>query len=120
MKDRRQFSPLVVEPLPNGRDWRLLQALSFGDILVPRGFVTDFASVPRALWWLYPPWGRYGPAAVVHDFEYRRQIRTRAEADALFLAGMAVLRVPAARRWTIYLALRCFGGFAWRANALKR
>lgn len=120
MRDRRTFSGLSVEPLPNGRDWRLLAPLTFGDFTVPAGFVTDLASTPRFLWWWLPPWSTYGPAAIIHDAAYRRQERTRAEADALFLAGMAVLKVPAARRWVIYLSLRLFGGIAWRENSRKK
>lgn len=35
---------------------------------VPRGFLTDGASVPRILWSILPPWGDYGQAAVLHDW----------------------------------------------------
>lgn len=35
--------------------------------VVAVGFLTDLASVPKLLWWLYPPFGRYTKAAVVHD-----------------------------------------------------
>ena len=116
MADHRKFSRLAVTPEPNGRDWRLLEPLSFGDLAVPEGFVTDFASIPRALWAIYPPNGKWAPAAVLHDFLYRTGTRTRAEADALFLAGMAVLRVPVARRFVMYLAVRCFGWSSWRGT----
>ena len=54
-------------------------------ITVPFGFVTDFASVPRLLWSLFPPIGRYGYAAVFHDFVYWEQDAiTRKEADRVF------------------------------------
>lgn len=39
--------------------------------VVPKGFVTDFASVPEILQGLIPPTGRYGKAAVIHDYLYR-------------------------------------------------
>ncbi len=29
--DRRRFSPLVATPEKNGRDWRLVEPLAFGD-----------------------------------------------------------------------------------------
>lgn len=35
-------------------------------IRVPKGFVTDLASIPRALWSVFPPDGDYAKAAVVH------------------------------------------------------
>lgn len=37
-------------------------------VTVPKGFITDGASVPRLFWALIPPWGVYGQAAVVHDW----------------------------------------------------
>ena len=37
-------------------------------ILVPAEFYTDLLSNIRALWWLWPPWGAYGPGAVLHDY----------------------------------------------------
>lgn len=79
-------------------------------VLVPAGFLTDGASVPRLLWCLIPPWGKYGQAAVVHDYlcEYGTTIdetkghtaqivcNDREFADAMFLESMEVLEVP---RW---------------------
>ena len=41
------------------------------DITVPAGYVSDWASTPRAIWWLYPP--TYAPAqrgAWTHDYFY--------------------------------------------------
>ena len=109
---------------PTGRRKTVLSPFSFegpGDrVEVPAGFVTDFASIPRWLWWLYPPDGRWAQASVVHDVLYRQQVRNRAAADAVFLQAMEVSKVPAARRWTFYLVLRLFGGAAWRENARKR
>jgi hypothetical protein len=58
-------------------------------IVVPAGFVTDFASTPRALWSVIPPTGRYQLAAVVHDFLYWDQGCTREQADAIFRVAMA-------------------------------
>src|SRR5262249_35732270 len=46
-------------------------------IMVPRGFVTDFASVPRLFWSLLPPIGRYGYAALFHDYVYWQQTISR-------------------------------------------
>lgn len=48
--------------------YRLCEPLSLAGVDVPEGFVTDGASVPRLLWWLFPPTGRYFLAAVVHDW----------------------------------------------------
>jgi hypothetical protein len=61
---------------------------------VPRGFVTDFASVPRLFWSFFPPIGRYGYAALFHDYVYWLQEISRAEADAVFRDTMKELGVP--------------------------
>lgn len=81
MSFKRFDAPLHVIPdeeasLKYGRPmYRVDQAFSFytGDLKddawvhVPKGFLTDGASVPKAFHWLIKPWGRHGQAAVVHD-----------------------------------------------------
>jgi hypothetical protein len=90
-------------------------------ITVPFGFVTDFASVPRLLWSLFSPTGRYGYAAVFHDFVYWEQDAiTRKETDRVFRDTMEELGVPAWQMLTLYAAVRLFGGAAWRGNAALR
>lgn len=42
-----------------------------GTVIVPANSRTDFASIPRGLWFALPPTGPYGPAAVLHDYMYR-------------------------------------------------
>lgn len=78
-------------------------------IRVPAGFVTDLASVPRILWWLLPPHGRYAKAAIVHDYLYEHAIGSKAYADKVFLEGMQVLGVGRTRRTLMYWAVRLFG-----------
>jgi len=34
---------------------------------VPAGYLTDGASIPRLLWWVLPPLGKYSAATTVHD-----------------------------------------------------
>src|SRR5438128_934582 len=58
------------------RTWELTMPLIWtgtkGDtFVVPTGFVTDFASVPRFLHWLVSPYGAYTRAAVLHDWLLR-------------------------------------------------
>ncbi len=112
--------PLRVEILEDGLRARLLypfrvrlHELDGRVIDVPRGFETDFASVPRFFWRIVPPWGRYSPAAVVHDYLYFTGKVTRAEADRVFLGHMERLGVPLWKRTVMYRALRFFGGSAW-------
>lgn len=95
-----------------GRDlWRVKSPFSFlfqwkgeeAKVNIPRGYLTDGASVPRIFWSVVPPWGIYGAAAIIHDFlcEYlvilvdgKLQKISRKEADQIFVAAMRELRVP--------------------------
>jgi len=114
-------TPLVVSPLPDGRHWKLVFQFCYdvgnkdsGDrITVPVGFITDFASSPPPIWWLIPPWGKYGKAAVIHDYLYQLGIRTRKEADDIFRESMLVLGVAPWRVSLMYWGVRIFGWLAW-------
>jgi hypothetical protein len=112
--------PLRVELLEDGLRARLIEPFrvqlreSGGRMIeVPRGFETDFASVPRFFWRVLPPWGRYSPAAVVHDYLYQSGTLERHEADRVFLTLMQRLGVSAWKRNVMYEAVRLFGGSAW-------
>lgn len=120
----RFTSILLVSPLADGRTWVLMSEFGYDvgaegsndKITVPVGFQTDFASIPRPLWAILPKWGKYGNAAVIHDWLYWEQKRSRATADRVFLEGMVVLGVKALARNTIYWAVRLFGWLAWYRN----
>ena len=128
------LTPLQLEYL-DGRRWKVLSPFEYHlgapegveVISIPIGFITDFASIPRALWSLLPPTGGYGKAAVVHDWLYQVRIVAdtsktpvglrlveRGEADALLREGMEVLGVSRATRWTIFTGVRIGGGGTWR------
>lgn len=86
-------------------------------ITVPKGFPTDGASVPRPLWWLWPPFGGdYDQAAALHDWLYRTQFNNidRVLADAILLEAMRVLGVRVAARLAIYLGVRLGGWWTYR------
>ena len=117
---------LQVSPFLDGNNWFLTQPLVYhvprteAVITVPVGFQTDFASVPRPFWSLLPPWGSYGPAAVVHDFLYWDQQCTREEADAVILLAMTESDVGRVDRWVIYHAVHWGGALAWKGNTKAR
>lgn len=117
-------SPLIVEKF-NNRTWRIHRELKYdigdlnsGDsVIVPEGFITDFASVPRPFWLIFPPDGKYTAAAVVHDYLYHTQTRTRKESDLIFLEAMEVLEVPWIKRKLMYRAVRLGGWLPWNHHA---
>ena len=79
-------------------------------IRVPRGFETDFASIPYWVSAVFNPIGDGAEAAVVHDWLYAvGEKDRREEADAVFLYGMEQAHVPALQRKMMYEAVRAGG-----------
>lgn len=89
-------------------------------IIVPAGFRTDLASIPRLFQNIVPVNGRHRPAAVLHDYLFVVQDRSRAAVDAIFLDAMEAAGVPWAQRWVMYAAVRAGGWLPWRNNAAQR
>ncbi len=87
---------------------------------VPQGFVTDLASIPRFFWQGLRPEGRYAYAAVVHDYLYWEQSRSREEADQILKIAMEDSKVDPKLIKTIYAAVRGFGQKAWDNNSLLK
>ena len=84
-------------------------------VIIPKGFLTDGASVPRLFWGLLPPWGSYGQAAVLHDYLIEslsyddhgvKIIIERKHADRIFSDAMKELGVGDLTRKTMYNAVR--------------
>lgn len=89
-----------------------------------KGFETDLASVPRAIWWLISPWD-IARAAIIHDLLYKRIRQYRSDnedlddpdveevqrtynaakkaSDNVFLIAMKDAD-PAVPKWKIYAA----------------
>lgn len=89
--------------------WRLAEPVIICDQHIPKGFTTDGASVPRLLWWLFPPHGRYMAAAVLHDYLLNAPKVPRAKADQVFLEAMRSMGVAHWRRLTMFMAVRFWG-----------
>ena len=92
-------------------------------VIVPRGFVSDLASIPEPLQILrgrVPNSRRYINASLVHDYLYWRQDCTRAQADNIMSIAMMEAGVPALERRLVYEAVRRFGQAAWDGNRRAR
>ena len=93
---------------------------------VPKGFVSDGASIPRFLWWLFTP---FSPdtidAAIPHDFVYRNQSwwarmgYNKKDADIMMNLIMIERKVSGWKRRWIYAGLRTFGWIGWNENKRK-
>ncbi|VDR28539.1 Protein of uncharacterised function (DUF1353) [Raoultella terrigena] len=86
-------------------------------IIVPAGFVTDFASIPPELSRLgLKSKGEYGRAAVVHDYLYWTQVCTKDQADRILVLGMKESDVNAVKRFFVHAGVHDFGKPAWQEN----
>lgn len=88
-------------------------------IVVPHGFVTDFASVPR-LPFAYALVGNTShEAAVLHDWLYSPKCHEpcdRAQADAVLYEAAVLSGTSKWKAWLIWIAVRAFGGQFWKAK----
>lgn len=127
----RFLSDLVVTEIAGDSDkgrWRLEAPLIYWSdiadrvIYVPRGTVTDFASIPRLPFIFWVLGDRYRKPAVVHDYAYDMHFVTRATADAILREACravddrrTVRKALAAwaRRWAIWVGVRLFGFAHW-------
>lgn len=81
---------------------------------VPKGFQTDFASVPKPLWALFSPFGKYTQAAVLHDWLYKGNgVSSRKEADALFYEAGVSSAMQKISMWIMWLFVRLYAWFAY-------
>lgn len=113
--------PLIVEVLDNGNLYKLKEEFEYyrtnskaSIIKVPKGFETNFASIPRLFWGIYPPTGggtsktKYGKASVLHDFLYDQGIHDRKTCDKIFLEAMEAMNVGKFTRYLFYYCVRLF------------
>jgi hypothetical protein len=106
-------STLSVDELGGGY-WLLKEDLryegKFECFIVPAGFRTNFASVPRIFTWLVPTSGEYTKAAVLHDWLWGLPGFPRRDADGIFRRTMRELGVSDLRRYVMWAAVRLGGG----------
>ena len=100
------------------------QGAKFADdtprLVVPVGFESDGASVPRVFWRLvFPPGDTQAlRAAFLHDFIYRTHPEgwDRKKADDLFYDVLVDDGIPKWRAWLAWSGVRLGGSAAWNAG----
>ena len=107
---------LVVSPLPDGRNWKVVEEFyyylddEYGErITVPKGFITDFASIPPIFWSILPSIGKYTKASVIHDYLYQTREKSRKESDDIFYDGMLILGTKKWKAKIMHKSVRLFG-----------
>jgi len=111
----RYEGKLIVEPLSDGRNLRVLRPITYIDPngirwAVPAGIVTDGASVPRVAWSLFPPFaGKHRLAAVIHDRYCQIRDRPWEKVHRMFYEAMIAAKVDLISAKTMYGAVWAFG-----------
>jgi len=108
----------VADNVDNGK-WVLTAALVYqSDVarrtfIVPKGFQTDLASVPRLPVVFLLTGDTSDEAAAVHDYLYSSHEVTREMADQVLREASQATGVPGWRRWMMWAGVRVFGGSHW-------
>jgi hypothetical protein len=104
----------ATETDPENRRWTLNYNLRYQGgwqlFVIPKGFETDFASVPRAFTAIIPKQGRWTRAAVLHDWLVSKGVVSRKDADGIFRRAMKESGVGWQRK-VMYAALRVHAFF---------
>lgn len=119
---------IITEAFSWTDDPPYLDGSPFPRVDIPKNFVTDFASVPRVFWSLFPAEGKYAAAALVHDFLYWEQRPSppndprspRQIADQTFKRAMTLDGVNAPTRFSLFQAVDLFGEAAWEENRKRK
>ena len=106
--------PKILVRQATEEDWTLEEEVVYQGrvdrFVVPKGTVTDFASVPRVFAWLVPSYWVFTAAAVLHDHLVRVERPagriSAVDADGLFRRAMRELGVPFLVRWFMWAAVR--------------
>lgn len=84
---------------------------------VPKGFKTDFASIPRLLWSIIKPTGKWSNASVLHDYLYDNGYKIgvdRRKADKIFYDAMIDSHVANITANIMWFCVRAFAYFHYR------
>lgn len=87
-------------------------------LTIPKGFVWDGASIPRAFW--ITTGSNYNPdfilPGLLHDYLYYTGLVSKKKADDIFLIELKRSGVGFYTRYKMYYAVRFFGHKAWEQH----
>ena len=101
-----KYEDIVVQPIKN-HSYRVKKDIIYNDIMIPEGYVTNGADVPRLFWAFFPPnKSDYLPAVIVHDYlcdkeEYKK-------ADLYFKNILEELKISRIQINCLYYTVRLY------------
>lgn len=101
--------------------WRLTDDLVYGDIIVPKGFITNYASIEVfhnillfPVYALFSGYGNY--ASTVHDYLYAKKVYSRKDCDYIFYEALRKEGVAKWRSWLMWAGVRIGGKKAYEGK----
>jgi len=99
-----KYSDFWLQPLRNHK-FKLIKDVKYKNLIIPKNFRTDGASVPRLFWSIFPPNRTdYLPCAIIHDYlcdkeEYKK-------ADKYFDECLKEIKIP---KWQRIVMVKGYG-----------
>lgn len=131
----RHYPDIPLEKVRGGRAtwWRVAEPVACQDhdgsvYVIPAGFVSNLASMPR---WVYPfirPHGLSAIPSVKHDYRYIHLVgmerlgyaRARAAADDQYRLDLRAEGLPAAAALLMWAGVRTLGWWWWNGHIRRR
>jgi len=99
--------------ITNRARWELIHETMIGDVIIPKGFVTDGASIPKMFLLFTTPTSKAFPAAIVHDYmlskiDMNNYYTTRSFADEVFYKTLSETNVSTINANLLYYSVSLF------------
>lgn len=105
---RQDYGELKTRKIAK-RKWALLEDWQTPFGVVPKGFISNGANVPRFLWWFLDPATEAFEASILHDYMYDYAIQTKPYADLAFYRTLQIYGVSEHKALPAYWAVKGFG-----------
>jgi len=106
---------LIIKPYHGNKKFKveLVKPFNYREIIVPKGFKSDGASVPWFFIRAFRRFDHYLECTCIHDFCYFKGLYSRRQADNLFLECMEDYNISKWKRALMWKAVRWFGWKPW-------
>jgi len=96
----------------NNKYYKIIEDVKIDEFIIPKGFKTDGASIPKIFWSLFgcPFVGKYVKAAILHDYLYSGNIDiTFHKANLKFYKNMRKSGVSKFKAFIMFKTVEIFG-----------